>query len=106
MLKNYTIDDKLWPNFCDIRNIHDKYICPQVLTYDGKKLITFAKNNSVLTIHINAAIKDKPPFVCTLFNMKTGEKTRSFSGDIFNIISQYKIEILLEKYFLLNNSAL
>jgi hypothetical protein len=89
-----------------MRKIVGKYVLPQVFAYNGMKLLTFAKNSMVMTIHINGNVRDTPPFVCTVFDVNCRSKTRSFSGDILDITSQFKIEILLEKYFLIKGALI
>lgn len=101
-LSHYKIDTELWSDFCFTRNILGKYHEPEVLTKESRKLITFVNNDVILMIHINCAHKSAPPFVCTLFHPKDKSKTKSFSGHIFNISCQYRIEMILENYFLVN----
>lgn len=103
-LNEYVVDNVSWNEFAKKRCIIGKYVLPRVLMFEKKKLVVFAKNEYVMSIFIDGANLNKMLFNCTVFNTKNVcEKTRYLSGNIANIDCQYKIEILLEKYFLVND---
>jgi hypothetical protein len=102
-LNQYIVDEVSWNEFAKKRCIVGKYVLPKVLMFEKKKLVVFAKNDYVMSIFIDGTNLNKMIFNCSVFNTKNiCEKTRYLSGYITDTDSQHKIEILLEKYFLVN----
>ena len=117
-INEYQPDYSSWDIFCVNRGIVGKYVSPQVLSYGKKKLVTFVKNKIIMILYINGENIEKMGYLCSIYDKSSdnlsdnsglpspafhnSEKIRCFGGDINDMISQYKLEIILEKYYLVN----